>query len=210
MNGETAISLEGFNDLGVSAMNQGLTEATHTLIIERRDTEGTSGVEFEDTAGSFTLEPYAKSIPYAMWNNKMLDTSSKQSINQDRLIENTVGGFTLKPATPVTPGEGDDFDRSQFAFETDYGNGFSWCDTDAFNPATDAGHNPDPNDPVANLQVLAALQQEISSEGTQANRQMILNALGFVTDKPNLNQPLMQYTSFAPQYGNFAAAAITP
>jgi len=190
--------------LGVTPMDTGYQSAPHRLTLQRRnDSTG----QFEDAHDNFaTPQPYAKNVPYAMWGTKLLNPSNPSSVNQTSLIDDTIGGVILAPATPAIPGSSQATDRDKFAFETTpEANAFGWQMPGDF--TLDSAHSADPADPLDNRRVIEAVQTDMLSSDTQASRQSVLDALGFISETFNLNQDLTQYAAFASRYGDYTPSA---
>ncbi|MCU0475785.1 MAG: hypothetical protein MUC99_06705 [Anaerolineae bacterium] len=184
--------------LGVTAMNTAFASAPHTLTVEYRDTASDSFVE----AGShFTHQPIPRSVPLAMWGTALLNTNNPNSVNQPSLIPNTVGGFSLTAATPAVVGEGQSVPRQNFAYDTTPDSGaFLWLSAGEFTPSTPT----QPTDPISSRQAIEAIQADMLAPDTQATRQSVLDALGFITTPFDLNQDMTQYAAFAPRAGGFS------
>ena len=184
-------------------MNQGYSSAPHTLVLEYRSTEGeTAGTFISAQADFATPQPYSQNVPYALWGTQMLDTSNPNSVNQDSMISNTIGGFLLLPANPVMPGNSQIFARSLFAYETKSDdNAFVWEDTGSF--TLDHEYEAPADNPIANLNIIQAVQTSMLDPDVQQKRQGVLNVLNFLTTSFNLNQDMSQYTAYAPRYGSF-------
>ena len=200
------VDLDNFTvtGLGVAPMNRSITSALHTLSIGIQDDTDNETESYSD-ASSYFLPPiaYAADVPAALWNSQMLPTDDTSSVNGERLIENTVGGVTLVPATPAQPGASSSYAVKQFAFDTSsQSQAFSWNDTGAF--TADPTKNPSSNTLADNLKSLLSTNQEMLSSETSQTRQGLLTSLGFTTQKIDLNQPLLSHTAYAPVYGSFA------
>lgn len=187
--------------LGVTPMNTSYQRAPHSLILERLTTA------WEPAYGDFTTpQPYAKNVPYAMWGTKLLDPSKPSSLNQPSLIDDTIGGVYLAPGVPVIPGSSQATDRDKFAYETTAESGaLGWQSAGSFTP--DPANTADPTDLLDNRRVIGAVQADMLAADTQATRQGVLDALGFISETFNLNQDLAQYAAFAPRCGAYTPDA---
>nr|MCU0465718.1 hypothetical protein [Anaerolineae bacterium] len=190
--------------LGVTPMDTGYQRAAHSLRLQRmNDSTG----QFEDAYSDFTTpQLYAKNVPYAMWGTKLLDPSKPASLNQASLIDDTIGGVFLSPGVPVLPSSSQATDRDKFAYETtsEY-TVFSWQAAGSFTP--DPANTANPTDLLDNRRVIDAVQADMLAADTQATRQGVLDALGFISETFNLNQDLAQYAAFAPRYGAYTPDA---
>ena len=208
----TEVDLSSFQTggLGIAPMNQTIDSASHTLSVERRTDSGDDAGTFTDTSSQFAPpQPYPKAVPTAMWNTQMLDTSDPASVNAQQLFKNTVGGALIQPQSPVAPGESRAFPRKRFRYDTtDLAEAFAWERTGRF--LVDTENNPAPDDLDANVKALHSLQETLNSGPVVAARNQLLATLGFVTNKVNLNQPILEYTTLAPRYGTFESLESKP
>jgi hypothetical protein len=183
--------------LGITPMNTSYASAPHTLRIDYYDTHA---AKYVDAGSSFAHQPIARSVPVAMWGTSLLNTANPNSVNQPSLIPNTVGGFCLTPATPVVAGQSQSVPRKNFAYDTTpQSDAFAWQPAGQFTASGAA-----PTDAISSRLAIEAIQADMLTPDTQAARQSVLNALGFITTAFDLNQDMTQYAAFAPRAGDFS------
>lgn len=182
-------------------MNCAITEAVHSLLIEKSDPK--TGALSPDT-DNFVAEPYPKSIPTALWNPQMLDTTNPASVNAPSLIENTVGGVVIRPKTPVQPGASRNYLRKMFRFETTPQQAFAWENAGQFQPDPPPGESQ-----RSNREALLQVQQSLTADDTNTTRAGLLTALGFTSTTLTLNASLLEDTAYAPHSGTFVSQEVS-
>jgi hypothetical protein len=132
----------------------------------------------------FKLEPVLKAVPAALWGEGRLENGllKKPSLNGERLLENRLAGFELRPANPPTAGESHTIDKEMLRYETELLSGaFNWQNGAAAN----AGQ-------PLNWANWRNVQETISQEATRNARRTVLDDLGFVDPDIHFGESIVE------------------
>jgi hypothetical protein len=148
--------------------------ATQTITI----TYGTTNVDVSD---QFDFVPIFKAVPAGLWGKPNL-TADKQSlyppsVNGERLLENTLAGFEIKPKQPVKdPDHSAWIDPATLQYDTELiPDAYSWQDFQ-----------------LTDLQGKAAWDAANQTTAPNAARDQLLQALGWVNPEMDFGQPVNQ------------------
>lgn len=159
---------------GVAPMNQAsVTSSEHR-------------VTFNGKPGELSARPVSKSIPSALWGQKM-----GAELNRPESMFPAMTGVRLTPAKPSDPGPPETVDRGKLDYDTTaLGDGYRFGEPQPFNVTKADATWKDVEENILNADVAAA-------------RGALLTSMGFDPGQFVCNQPFAEDTTYPPQYGEF-------
>jgi hypothetical protein len=159
---------------GVAPMNQSsVTSSEHQ-------------VTFSGNVSELSMEPVSKSIPSALWAQKM-----GTELNRPKSMFPAMVGVRLTPAKASDPGPSETVARDKLAYDTTpLSDGYRLSELRPFNVTNPRATWKDIEDNILNANVAMA-------------RSRLLKNMGFDPGQLNCNQPFREDTIYPPQYGEF-------
>jgi hypothetical protein len=174
-------------DFGIASMDKDKDKVqTFHQITMTRDGEGAES--------QFVLRPVHGHVPGGLWAEK-----NSSDINAARLIENTVVGFEIVPATLSVSGHTQPINRDLLKYST-HVMGDAYADH-AISPFNSTVQAPG-DDPAANRALWNRIQSEVHKNTT---RDTMLLAMGFAKTDLDIGEPFATDATYAPSYGALTA-----
>jgi hypothetical protein len=174
-------------DFGIASMDKDKykVQTFHQITVTR---------DGQAAESQFVLRPLHGHVPGGLWAEE-----NSSDINAARLIENTVVGFEIVPATSPVSGHTQPINRDLLKYST-HAMGDAYADH-AISPFISTVLAPG-DDPAANRAVWNRIQSEVHENTT---RNTMLAAMGFAETDLDIGEPFATDGPYAPSYGALIA-----